>query len=251
MAGIIKNKQVYAGYTSDEHINEVIKSKIATTIDSSSTNDQLVGAKDMYDMLTAEKINMGSYMDDLNNIPYIDNTNVYIYRVWASETANKPVSRHGVVYHSYYSTNMSYATQLFISIIGEIYIRNKNNGTWSTWRKISCSSIEDVPVTNITSFNDSTLSGTITYTVRNGICYGVLMNVKGTMKGSNLPVCELPSSSIGIHIPLMSASADVGQVGILFPSSSGSTDGKTLFNMHLFKENTSIYTSFSYPVLEN
>lgn len=49
MAGIIKDGQVYAGYTSDEHIKEVIKSNIATTLDSSCTNEQIAGAKDVYD----------------------------------------------------------------------------------------------------------------------------------------------------------------------------------------------------------
>ena len=248
MAGIIKDGKTYASVNPSEYVS---KSRIAKTIDENSTNEEVAGAKAVNDIMTSQKVNMGSYMGDLNDIPYIDNNKVFIYKVWSTETSNKPVNTHGTVYHIWYNSDFKYATQLFIGILGVIYIRNKNNGTWSVWRKICTTSINDVGVKDIEIDTNYINSPNCKYQVKNGVCYIDFMsgtykissNLNGAVIATGLPIPNT-GQCCTTYVPW--SSGDATKQVILFINNTG----EIILHCSMSANNCPIFCSFSYPVKE-
>ena len=223
--------------------DEVVKTAdIATSIDSTSTDTQVPSAKATWDSLY--KICDTQVLVDANNptskICMADLT-----------TLNTP-SKEGIT---------SAESSLIISIEGrdywngqlsismaesEVYVRSvRDAGTWTKWRKLCTTSVEDVPVTTLTV--NSWASGTITYCVRNGICFvHVTALISNTMSTTNQ---ELAS---GLPKPLFadkwySVASNTPTQGSLFVHLD--VNGK--LTNHVGIDNSYYFGSFSYVVAES
>ena len=223
--------------------DEVVKTAdIATSIDSTSTDTQVPSAKATWDSLY--KICDTQVLVDANNptskICMADLT-----------TLNTP-SKEGIT---------SAESSLIISIEGrdywngqisitmaepEVYVRSvREADTWTKWRKLCTTSVEDVPVTTLTV--NSWASGTITYCVRNGICFvHVTALISNTMSTANQ---ELAS---GLPKPLFadkwySVASNTPTQGSLFVHLD--VNGK--LTNHVGIDNSYYFGSFSYVVAES
>lgn len=245
MAGIIKDGKTYASVNPSEYVS---KSSIAKTIDKNSTNEEVAGAKSVNDIMISQKVNMGTYSGDLNDIPYIDNNKVFIYKVWQAETTNKPVNTHGTVYNTWYDSALKYNTQLFIGIYGVMYIRNKNNGTWSDWRKICTTSVSDVSITDISSkLKNST--GKMLYSVKNGICRVQLLGIKPSSLVADIldtGILPNPDPTHNGHFNVIYTTGTTA----LFVIYNGTDIGVRL-NTHASSITGDIYETLQYPVKES
>ena len=161
---------------------KVDKTSITTTIDSTSTDTQVPSAKSIYShtnnsivhMTQDEKdkiINKGTYNGaSLDDIPY-ENLYTSIYDVRYNITQT-PTNYHGVLICKYF--NEDFCIQVFISLAKNIHIRSKMNGIWSTWRKVCTTSVEDIPVTDLTWADTTHFEVSFTglnYQVKNGVCF--------------------------------------------------------------------------------
>ena len=97
------------------------------------------------------------------------------------------------------------------------------------------------------SSEDSSITGTMAYLVKNGKCYVTIWGVSGTIAGndyivcSSMPKCGLASGSI-----LCAAGADGSNVA--FGHVQG---GETSLKINIFNTGTTFFGSFSYPVAES
>ena len=124
-----------------------------------------------------------------------------------------------------------------------IYVRDSYNGTWGNWRTISSASVADIPSTNITTYDTPTVSGTVSYQVKNGICYVFVNNIVRSTTGNNITLkTGLPKPKCTVAT---SAFYDMqGNISsMIFVTTGGILKG------HFFNT-TSGWGSFSYPVAE-
>ena len=145
--------------------------------------------------------------------------------------------------------NTNYTIQLFYPSINancEMYIRRRQaGGAWESWQKVCTTTVADVPFTTL-PVNDLA-TGTVSYTVKNGICYvwirGVAsstMNVSNQIIVSNLPV---PKND-GLWYSIVSNDCMKGGLLVLV---SGAGE---LLNYSGLND-VPYYGSFSYPVKQS
>lgn len=113
--------------------------------------------------------------------------------------------------------------------------------------KVCTTSVADVPLTKI-KLNDG-FTGTISYTVKNGICYVKVDAFKSEKTGENLIVSDtlFPSPSMGTVTAMINfdrAESETGMITIV-----PVMDNR--LRMHCYKANTNGWCTFSYPVLES
>ena len=113
-------------------------------------------------LTTADKVNMGIYAGDLNNVVVDKIDNVYIFSVSPSECTNLPINDYGMLEVMYITSN-NFCIQRFTSITNEIYTRNKVSGNWNTWRKLCSTSVADTDVVSKSISSDEVRSGNIQY----------------------------------------------------------------------------------------
>lgn len=78
------------------------------------------------------KVNYGSYTDDLNNIPVRINVQT-VYRVVPNCKNSPAPGEHGVL-RTMYVDSSRYAIQDFLSIATtKLFVRSKINDNWSNW----------------------------------------------------------------------------------------------------------------------
>lgn len=106
-------------------------------------------------------------------------------------------------------------------------------------------SVADVDKTSITSFTTSTISGTLTSQVKNGVAYITVCPIKNSEIVSDIEVCELPISNIEVNLPLISNTGGE-YVGMFWMNADS---GKLM--ARFFKASANGYATFSYPVKEN
>ena len=128
-----------------------------------------------------------------------------------------------------------------------MYMLIKSSGVWRTWQRLCATSVKDVAPTKITLNNGFT--GTISYTVKNGICYVTLDAFKSAKTGQDLIVSDtlLPSPSMGTVTAMINfdrAESETGMITIV-----PVMDNR--LRMHCYKANTNGWCTFSYPVLES
>ena len=117
--------------------DEVVKkSSIATSVDSTTTNDVVVGGKLFYDYILAntDKFDTRGYTGDLDDVPFTIPNTTHCYLIYNTSCTNMPNNLTGTLYNTYFG-DVAWATQLFIGLEGSIYTRNKANGTWSSWER--------------------------------------------------------------------------------------------------------------------
>ena len=124
------------------------------------------------------------------------------------------------------------------------------NGTsdciYSPWKKVCTTSVSDVALTQLTM--GSGVSGSVSYYVKNGICYvqvnglkSSTMSTSGQIMTSGLPVPEVITE---VYYPLIAN--DYTKGGILVTVK----DTGKMVN-HVGVNNASYYGTFSYPVAES
>lgn len=101
----------------------------ATIPELQTSNKTIVGA---LNKLNSDKVNYGSYTDDLNNIPVIVNEQT-IYRV-IPNCKNSPAPGENGILRTMYIDNSKYAIQEFLSHANtKLFIRSKSNNVWGNW----------------------------------------------------------------------------------------------------------------------
>ena len=111
-------------------------------------------------LTTADKVNMGIYAGDLNNVVVDKIDNVYVFGVSPSECTNLPINDYGMLEVMYITSN-NFCIQRFTSITNEIYTRNKVSGNWNAWRKLCSTSVADTDVVSKSISNAEVSSGNI------------------------------------------------------------------------------------------
>ena len=191
--------------------DEVVKkTDISTVINSTSTNDTIPTNKTVYDYIINNTTKFGNetYNGDLNNIPFVKPNSTQCYLVYQATSTNLPSTNNGVVFNTYYGDN-TWGTQMFVEMAtGNVYTRCKNNGTWTNWKRMCTTSVEDVPRTELDMPTltegkfENAFSGNISnYSVKNGVCT-LTLTVKCVTPISNLDTTIgskiLPKSANGI-----------------------------------------------------
>lgn len=243
------------------------KTDIVTTIDETVTNAQVVGALTIKEELKTLSNNMVSSDDLAKNFTYLasylnasagdnllDTTTESLVLCALSETNNAELFNlfnDGFAYVMTYFynsiTETSNRCQIAIGYTQDkMAFRLYKNG-WHPWKIVASTSVKDVPLTNITTFEDSRLSGNVQYCVKNGVCYVYVNGLTCTEKASNVIVCK------NMPKPMMTGTG----TGIATQSNSNVqmyafVSGNTnVLKIHSYVANSLMYGSLSYPVAED
>ena len=199
-------------------------------------------------LTTADKVNMGIYAGDLNNVVVDKIDNVYVFSVSPSECTNLPINDYGMLEVMYITSN-NFCIQRFTSITNEIYTRNKVSGNWNPWKRLCTTKVADVPTTVVTTTNTNvnTSSGYIRYRVKNGICYVSLHNVVSIATGKQIISDSLPTpEDVFLYGNSLTGGGDGKNKGYMYVD-----NGKGKLYIDVNTANVSLYGGFSYPVKEN
>ena len=242
--------------------DEVLKkTDIVTTIDSSSTNNQVPSASAIYNnpKNKIKKLNSSesiiAYADTINNEMVTETV----------EILNIKDSPYGVndASNDFYYTIYNIDNYNFKRIVAydirknDMYMIMKKNGVWSSWEKVCTTTVADVPETPI-EFDKTSLGLTISnnrsiYKVINGICYvtiELLVDAPSENKSygyTKVNTTSLPKIGFNTKYIINVEGANSTISAIL---DKGTTEIKLHGNI-LAKEGTYIIQgSFSYPVAE-
>lgn len=239
--------------SADEKASYVKKTDITTTIDSTSTDDEVPSAKSVYDKLI-NKLDNTIILRTANEVNSFDK--VYQSFIIQPSVADEiglpslPSSTWFCIHYSHFK-GFKYPSQIAFEYAGleRIMYRTCGNGVWSNWRKICTTSVADVARTNITSrvLNATVNSGGgVSYSVKNGICYVQFASITTTVASSGqyiLSTGTLPfvdNSLSNGHYPIVSANSSNGLVVV-----EGNTGGVRYYGGAI-----TIFTTISYPVKE-
>ena len=226
---IYKNGQKVLGSFNDV-TGFVEKSDITTTINSSSTDNQVPSAKSVYDKVKSMVINqitITTSSDTIENYLETLTPNIDVLFV-SNSTTGELVELTGehLFLIEYRKVENLLLQRAYQAIDGKlIACRSKNwwDYTWSTWQKVCTTSVADVPLTKII-FRDTTNyeaynQGTNTYEVVNGICYlQADITVKNKVMVFNEVLNGLPMSKTLQH-------------GLVGPWNSEKTNANLLFEI--------------------
>lgn len=132
------------------------------------------------------------------------------------------------------------------AILNDLYIGGMLvNGTTVEWKRVCVTSVEDVALTTATL--TSNFTGSVSYIVKNGICYVYVIDLASpTMSSGTQTITALilpPSAVNGWHT--LAANNTTSYSDLLV---NVSTTG--VFASYVGKDNVIYYGSFSYPVKE-
>lgn len=136
----------------------------------------------------------------------------------------------------------------------DIYVRSRkyDSPTWTKWQRVCTTSVADVENAQVTSSIDTTVVtvNSIAYTVKNGICYVRVNNLKPLVACNEtviLPNGTLPKASTSLCYANISTWSETAMSTILLqPNTNGSLD--LWCNSNAL--NKAHYGMFSYPVAE-
>ena len=168
---------------------------------------------------TSGRIEITSINADTNKNPW---NNSWSYRVYNFETYT------GVNYFRKVTTS---------NIAGNISID-------TGWQRVCATTVADVEVTTITPVN-SAITGTIEYTVKNGICYVSMKDLMSTISSTNLLLSNaMPKPSINCTVSSPSVSSSGNSATIYIEKNTTTLRGD------FYVKNAKSNCSFSYPVAE-
>ena len=125
--------------------------------------------------------------------------------------------------------------ELRFSASGISYVKNGVT-VWTT------TEVADVGVTTITPVN-SAITGTIEYTVKNGICYVSMKDLMSTISSTGLLISTtMPKPSVNCNAVSINSSGNVATIYI--------DKNTTKLNGNFYEKNAKSNCSFSYPVAE-
>ena len=179
--------------------DEVVKkTDIATSISSTSTNDKVVGAKAVHDSL-ANKLDKTVILTTADEVNSFDREyQSFIIEPSVAEAVGLPKAPDS----TWFCINLShfkgfkYPSQIAFEYAGieRIMYRTAHNGVWHNWRKLCTTSVPDAPTVIKSIASDEIVSGTLQYTVINGICHLSLLNLTFASKGIVLKM--LPDDTV-------------------------------------------------------
>ena len=237
--------------------NKLNKTDIVTTINSTSTDDTIPSAKTINTELDKINNNLGEKAD-VNKVA----KKIYIKDV-SSEDARTLIQNHWNEFDRFefynlridtakwawnaeiYAHTQEYGTVLLMSYgsdVPRVFYGRLYNGVW-TWKELATvDNAKDVGVTTITPVN-SAITGTIEYTVKNGICYVSMRDLMSTISSTNLLISTtMPKPSINCSDSSVNASGNIAMIYI--------DKGTTNLYGNFYTKNAKSDCSFSYPVAE-
>ena len=228
----------------------LLNSDIVTTIDKLSTDDKIPSARAIYDN-PKNKIPVISSGTDI--FAYADSIEEYVtITVKLMNGVNSPYGADNINNDFYYTIynmpSVNYKRIVAYDIRKNDMYMNIKHVTWGTWQKVCTTSVADMSPTEISSFVDTDVSGTVNYRVKNGICFVKLWGVKSTKAGrgkfllnnSSLPI----PNCFDTGNALLEANGDGTTTAFAFVDANGA------LIVHFYKANSEAYGSFSYPVSE-
>ena len=235
---------------------------ITDTIDINSSGTKIPNVKAIYnDIIIGKNIDqtvIDTYGTEILKYP------LGIWKIGSDDTANKfaglPVKTSGRIEitsidantnKNPWNSSWSYRVYNFETYTGINYFRKVttasiagNTSTDTGWQKVCTTTVADVGVTTITPVN-SAITGTIEYTVKNGICYVSLINVKSTTNSNGLSMSTtMPKSAINSHSAIFKQVGN-GNIGIVYI-----TKNTTQLTANIYISDIIGDCSFSYPVAE-
>ena len=245
------------------------KTNITTTIDYSSTDNQVPSAKSIYyNCIEGIELNQAvidTYGTEILKYP------LGIWRINGDDLASKftdlPVKTSGRIEITSIDPNISknpltsswsYRVYNFESYTWENYIRKITSANTAGvfncdtgWQRVCTTGVADVDLTNIAPSDTTTFinfkgNSNCNYCVKNGICYVSLWGVKIASTGGTIkPGVILPKSANNRAGALMTGTGDATEHAFAFIIDTG----ELCFDVK--DANIPLYCSFSYPVSES
>ena len=252
--------KTYSSFKIDERLNTKIdKTQLTTVLDESVTDEQIPGAKTVYNttvdkniktyhLLSQLGLSSGCSVSDIFNAMSIGSIGRFDYN--GSTITDIPSINGGVLL-----IDKCNAYRFSIEFKESAYGSVANNDMWMgqlqgsdgsrlTWTKVCTSRVADVPPTPLEVNNWAT--GRVVYIVVNGICYvwvselaSSTMNTNSQIIVSNLPVPKSP----GLWCSIGSKDRTKGTLLVLVNGAG------ELLNYSGFND-TQYFGTFSYPVAE-
>ena len=243
-----------------EGANFVKKDDITNTIDINSSDIKIPNVKAIYnDIIEGKEIDqtvIDKYGTEILKYP------LGIWRIGSDSISNKlsdlPVKTSGRIEitsidadtnKNPWNNNWAYRVYNFETYNGMNYFRKLSSaGTAGVkydtgWQRVCGTTVDDVGVTTITPVNSS-ITGTIEYTVKNGICYVSMKDLMSTVSAIDLSISTtMPKPSINVNAASVNSSGNIASIYI----DKVTTELKGNF----YEKNVKSHCSFSYPVAES
>ena len=233
--------------------NDVVKKiDIVTTIDKTSTDEQVYSAKGIYNSLINKVDNpiTISTADEVNSFNRVFQS----FRI-DSSTANAvglPNPRNAMWFciHLSHIKGYKYPSQIAFEYAGDkkIMYRTAANGVWGAWRKIPTTSVADVPRTALTfpntTYYEPAVADSCYYFVKNGICY-INLRIKAiapTILSTDCVITGLPKTATTINQTI--SPINTGTKGMQL------YQGGTTLNLRHGEVGGQYEIFYSYPVAE-
>ena len=244
--------------------NEVVKkTDISTTINSTSTNDKVAGAKAVYDSL-ANKLDKTVILTTADEVNSFDREyQSFIIEPSVAEAVGLPKAPDS----TWFCINLShvkgfkYPSQIAFEYAGieRIMYRTAHNGVWHNWRKIPTTSVSDVGITYINTFEDETYvkpTGTnaCSYHVINGHCIVTLQTFcLSTSQNFVQIVSGLPKPKTFLYANAIdrNMTSNSGARGVFQITTSGAINVVCNYGDASVTAGRNLYATFSYPVAKS
>lgn len=244
--------------------DEVVKkTDISTTINSTSTDDTVPTNKAVYDSLI-NKVDNTIVLNTADEVNSFDRTyQSFIIEPSVAEAVGLPKAPDS----TWFCINLShvkgfkYPSQIAFEYAGieRVMYRTAHNGVWHNWKKIPTTSVADVPITYINTFENETYvtptnTNVCSYQVINGICVirletyckaSTTQDFVQIFSGLPKPTDELFSNTIDRNMETNSGARGIfnlltnGTLRVVCDYGESPTGGVRYF-----------YATFSYPVAE-
>lgn len=233
--------------SADEKASYVKKTDITTTIDGTSTDDEVPSALTVFNAISKLlecKENTKDLDIDIYEEPFTAHVN--------SNSGVLGTFPNGVIWGTIIQLPAkNYRCQMFLAI-NKMYYRTMNNKVWGNWIEVCSTKVKDIPVTNISMSSTYTNNPNCKYQVVNGICYVDFMsgtykltsNVNGVILATGLPIPRT-GQVCTTYVPW--SCADASKQVIIFVNGRG----ELILHASVNANATPMFCTFSYPVKES
>lgn len=243
--------------TSNELDKKIDKTSISTTIDSTSTDEQVASAKTIYGKLTSmdkeckivypssEFTTLSDYINSLE----VDRT--YFVRCILDDAPVAEGVKQECVYVIVKHANEYIHVLAHSCLHSTTWERSYVNGSWveNSWKRVCSTSVEDIPKTIINYDTNVFGQGMIFYEVINGICYVTIMALKAKSLVNNYEISSvaMPKPKHGLVTCPIICDGDGSVIGMFYID----VNFGTLPKCHMYDNVKNGYCSFSYSVAES
>ena len=230
--------------SADEKASYVKKTDITTTIDETSTDDEIPSALTVFNVISKLlecKENTKDLDIDIYEEPFTAHVN--------SNSGVLGTFPNGVIWGTIIQLPAKgYRCQMFLSQ-NKMYYRTMNNKVWGNWIEVCTTKVNDIPVTNISMSSTYISNANCKYQVVNGVCYIDFMsgtykltsNVNGVILATGLPIPRT-GQVCTTYVPW--SCADASKQVILFVNGNG----ELILHASVNANATPVFCTFSYPV---